>query len=196
MAGWSLSLGIIGAVTGVLGVASGFYSFILSGYRVKIYLGFAILRNDGDHIEFGSNWNGDLGEFDSLILNNRSLQILIQARNSGRSKIVVKQLFTQNYRKKAKNEEHKYFTFVGPPIEGKTISHLLDFGASCSWLVPLEDIKILSSNTIQGKVVRNPIFAEIHLADGNKVFSKRKGITPEQVDVIEAKWEKYRNERI
>lgn len=196
MTGWALGLSIVGAITGAIGTASGVYSFILSGYRVKISLGFAIRMKNGDHIEFDPDWSGDFSEHDDLALDSKSLQILVLARNSGRSKIEVRQLVIQNYRKKAKNDEHLYFLIPGPPFEGAKMPHLLDFGSSCSWLIPLEDVKVLSSNIVQGEVVRTSIFAEIRLADGKSALTRGKGLTPAQVDRLQERWESFRNKKI
>lgn len=200
MAGWALGLGIIGTVIGAVGAVSGFYAFILSGYRVKINLLFAIPTKDGGHIEFDPDWSGEFAEYADFILDSSFLQILVIARNSGRSKIEVRQLLIQNYRKKAKKQDekggHSFFLSLRPPLEAKAMPHLLDFGTSCSWLIPYEDIRILTMDTVQGEVVRNSIFAEIRLADGRSAYSKRRGLSPKQIDSFQEKWGRYRDERI
>ena len=200
MTGWTLALSVFGAITGALGAASGYYSFILSGYRVKIHLAFAIPTNAGSYIELPPDWSGDFAEYSELILDGSFLQIFVIARNSGRSKIDVRQLVIQNYRKKAKKKDekggHSFFLSLRAPLEGKAMPHLLDFGTSCSWPIPLEDIKILTTDTFQGEVIRNSIFAEIRLADGKSAYSKREGLTPKQIDAIREKWKRYQDGRI
>ena len=183
---WNSWLSLFGAVSGGIGAVSGYYSFVLSGHRVKCEIGLA-LRTTGGYVQIDESWTGGFGLGMDYLPNSESM--FVQVWNSGRMPIDVKRLVIKNYRRKGEHSEPMGYQGFYAPLEGGHLPHRLEFGSSCSFLIPLDEVNALSKLTIQNKKPRR-IYLDIQLGDMDTIHSKNH-LTPEQLETFMKQWTEY-----
>lgn len=185
---WSSWVAIFGAITGAIGAASGYYSHVLSGYRVKAKIGIAI-QVPGGIIKIADNWKGGFGA--GVDYRAGSEALYVQVWNHGRMPIDVDRVSVMNhvYRGSRNGEKFSFVQFGGPMGDAK-MPHRLTFGSSSTWLIPLMDIVALSKLSIKKPPVRYPVRVKLDMGDDRVVKSKN-WLTPQQLDDFMSRWTAY-----
>jgi hypothetical protein len=186
-----LGLSVFGAMSGAVGAASGYYSHVLSGYRVSARIGIAI-GVPGSIIKIDEKWKGSFGTGINYI--HDSEQIFVEAWNRGRMPINVNSINL----------------FTRPLMDGKTgrvgmpkfdspsgfssMPHRLEFGSSSLWLYPFHDAMGLSraAEVIKPKK-RGNIQAELMMGDA-KIRLTKNWLSHEWLDSFAEKWATYQKE--
>lgn len=184
---WSSWVAIFGAMTGAIGAASGYYSHVLSGYRVKAQIGIAI-QVQGGIVKISKSWQGGFGDAPYQV---GSEALYIQVWNHGRMPIDVERLSVMNYKYRGKRGERFSFMQFGGPMGDTKMPHRLAFGSSSTWLIPLQDIIALSKLSLNEPPSRYPVRVILEMGDNRTVKSKN-WLTPGYLDSFVEKWNAHK----
>lgn len=184
-------LAVFGAVTGAIGAASGYYSHVLSGYRVSARIGIAI-GVPGGIIKLDETWKGGFGYGVNYIPGSE--QIFLEAWNRGRMPIDVNgiNVFTRPLRDGTTGRIgiHKFTS----PAGFQKMPHRLDYGSSSLWQYPFSEAMGLSKSAlIIPPKRRGDIQAELMMGDG-KIIKAKNSLSHEWLDLFVEKWTSYQNE--
>jgi len=182
-------LALFGAITGGIGAASGYYSFLLSGHRIKCQIGFGLRTMNGGLIKFNQHWNGGFGHGVPYIPGSDF--IYIQVWNKGRMHVDIEQI--QIYQKKLSmlfwmNDQKISLILNDPPIQGNRLPHRIEPGSSATFIHPLIDVIALSKLDLKGK--KWDISSKVELGDEKSVESRNR-IRALDFEIFERKWKSY-----
>jgi len=182
-------LALFGAVSGAIGAASGYYAFVLSGYRLRCQIGIAIHTFEGAIVKIDKRWKGGFGY--NIPFVPGSEQLYIQVWNKGRMPVNIDRL-TIYQRKKGHFswlEVKSMSLYVSQsPIESSGMPHRIDFGSSAMWLHPFQDISALSKLDLNDK--RWDIRVQLELGDERKKKS-RNWLSISRIDDFNTQWAEY-----
>ena len=178
-------LALFGAVTGTIGAASGYYAFILSGYRIKSQIGIGV-RTFGGLVKLNEKWRGGFGLDNAFVPNGEVLYV--QVWNKGRMPVNIERLSIyqrkDGHRRWSEKRSSSLLVFH-PPIENTVMPHRIDYGSSVTWLYPFHEVLALSKLDLQNR--RWDIRVEIELGDETKKRS-RNWISSARLDDFAKRW--------
>jgi hypothetical protein len=183
------ALAIFGAVMGAIGAASGYYAFILSGYRIKSHIGIGIHTFRGAIIKINDQWKGGLGYNIPFVPGSEVLYI--QVWNKGRMPVNIDRLTIYQRKNgffRGTEETGLSLVISESPVESSNMPHRIDFGSSAMWLYPLNDIMALSRLDLEGR--RWGIRVRLELGD-EKVKKSRNWLFPSKLDEFKKEWTEY-----
>lgn len=183
------TLALFGAVTGAVGAVSGFYAFILSGYRIKCQIGIGIHTSSGGLVKIDERWKGGFGY--NIAFVPQSEVLYIQVWNKGRLPVNIDRLtiYQRNtLRRKGFELKGMSMPLNQSPVESLIMPHRIDFGSSAMWLHQFQDITALSKLDLQDR--RWGIRVELELGDEKKKRS-RNWLTFSRIDDFNIQWAEY-----
>lgn len=171
-----LVLSIAGLVFGALGAASGYYTFVLSGHRVKVKVGIAVMQ-PGGFVQIDRKWRGGFGNIE---VQPNQLQFCVRVLNRGRTAAQVEKVALGIKKHHWNRRTNTRIHYLQAPI-GKDghAPHKVDAGLAAVWLInPSQSTLIADEPSLLGlSQRRRSLFAEVTLAD-DLVRVSRKSLTP------------------
>jgi len=179
-------LAIIGTITGTLGAASGVYTFVLSGYRIKAVIGFA-LETPTHFITMDDRaWDGFVTDYQV-----GPEKLYVKVSNKGRMPIDVEGLAIitrpNRFMKKGKMGLRK----DGPPMDVSRMPHRLEYGSSCTWFFPLHEAVRHSQWAIFAPPKRRGIIQVELLMGDDRIVTSKNSLSLKKLDSFMEKWTAY-----
>jgi hypothetical protein len=182
-------LSIGGLVFGFVGAISGYYSFVLSGHRVKVRVGIALEHSNG-WVMVSRDWQGSFG---SLLIHPQQVRIYVRVINRGRMPAQVERV-DLGIRKHFWNQKtYSRLLYFDPPFRSTSVLPFeIGPGESAVWLLPSMDVFNVADNPSLLKLSsrRRAVVAEVELSDEHTRRS-RKQITARARDRFERELTQY-----